>query len=75
MLQEYIGTALDVIGRAGFNYRFNSHDGRVNPLAKAFNDMINTMLENRTVALINSVMPAAMDFVSARVPYGAVWQC
>lgn len=63
MLQAYIGTALDVIGRAGFNYRFDSHqENYQNPLAAAFNNMINTGLENKLVAFTSQVFPAALDW-------------
>jgi len=63
MLQAYIGTALDVIGRAGFNYYFNSHKTQENPLAKAFNHMINANLENKMVAMIQQVFPGAFNWV------------
>lgn len=66
MLQAYIGTALDVIGRCGFGYDFKSHDkgGAVNPLAGALNRMVNVSIENKTTALIQAVFPAALNFVS-----------
>jgi cytochrome P450 len=61
MLQSYIGTALDVIGRAGFNYRFDSHTTR-NPLGGAFNRMINASLENKMVSMVQQVFPAALNW-------------
>jgi hypothetical protein len=69
MLQAYIGAALDVIGRAGFNYHFKSHAaGVVNPLAGALNNMVNVALENKTMALIQAVFPKALDWASCRYP-------
>lgn len=54
MLQVYIRTAIDIIGRAGFNYYFEKNkdvDGE-NPLLRAFNDMINGMIENRKLVMV-----------------------
>lgn len=70
MLQVYIRTAMDIIGRAGFNYYFEKHqdDEGHNPLSRAFNAMINGMLENKTLALIQSVLPQVLDLVSRRPP-------
>ncbi|GMK59767.1 hypothetical protein CspeluHIS016_0803730 [Cutaneotrichosporon spelunceum] len=67
MLQIYIRTAMDIIGRAGFNYYFEKHkdtEGE-NPLSKAFNAMINGMLENRALVVIQSIFPQALDMPTA----------
>lgn len=75
MLQAYIGTALDVIGRAGFNYNFNSHSSTSNPLADAFNHMVNANLESKTIAMIQQVFPGALNWVSCqRVRRALTWK-
>lgn len=55
VLQNYTGIALSIIGRAGFNYDFQSHERDTNPLAVAFNNMINASLENKMAALLQNV--------------------
>lgn len=55
VLQHYTGIALNIIGRAGFNYDFESHERDTNPLAVAFNNMINKSLENKTAALLQNM--------------------
>lgn len=66
MLQIYIRTAMDIIGRAGFNYYFEKHLGEngENLLSSTFNAMINGMLENKKLVLIQSIFPRALDLVS-----------
>jgi cytochrome P450 len=66
MLQVYIRTAMDIIGRAGFNYYFEKHKGPdgENPLSKSFNDMINGMFENKKLVLAQSIFPQFLDLVS-----------
>ncbi|CAK9785135.1 cytochrome P450 [Cutaneotrichosporon oleaginosum] len=66
MLQVYVRTAMDIIGRAGFNYYFEQHKvNGENPLSKAFNDMINGMLENRKLVLVQNIFPQALDLPTA----------
>lgn len=68
MLQMYIRTAMDIIGRAGFNYYFEQHkdaDGQ-NPLSRALNQMINGMMENRLMSIIQMVTPRVLDLVSRK---------
>ncbi|BEJ09053.1 hypothetical protein CcaverHIS641_0511470 [Cutaneotrichosporon cavernicola] len=67
MLQVYIRTAMDIIGRAGFNYYFEKHKGKdgENPLSKAFNDMINGMFENKRLVIVQSIFPQALDMPTA----------
>lgn len=58
MLKSYTGIALNIIGRAGFHYDFESlKENNNNPLAMAFNRMINANLENPFASLVASVVP------------------
>lgn len=67
MLNAYTCTAMDLIGRAGFNYHFKSHVDHSNPLSTALTTMVNGFLENKLAALVQGVFPAALSLVGRKL--------
>lgn len=65
MLQQYTRAALNIIGRAGFNYDFERNrdkDGN-NPLSSALNSLFNILVESKVLALTMQMLPVVLDLV------------